>query len=351
MVKVIRIKSKKEDIAKGAISSLVEKSSKKAKIWVFEYDEVSFKESHPEGSEDLVLPKEGTTKWINIDGLHDKELIEKVCSNFNIHPLVVKDILNNEVRPKTDDLGDYIFVVMEMLYQEKDEIIIEHLSIILGKNFVLTFQERIGDVFDPIRDQIRTGKGRLRKSPPDYFAYKILDAVINNYFVILDSLRERIENIEENVVLDPNPEMLKVIHLLKKELVFIRKLVWPVRELVNDLQNSESPLIEETTTIYLKDLYYHVLRVVDTIELIHDIVSDTLDIYLSSISVKTNDVMKVLTVIATIFMPLTFLVGVYGMNFHDMPELSTSWGYPLVWLISMVISAIMLYYFWRKKWL
>jgi magnesium transporter len=351
MVKVIRIKTRTEDIAKGAIASLVEKNPKKAKVWVFEYNEGNFKETFPEEPETLVPPKEGSLIWINVDGLYDKDFIEKICCNFKIHPLVVKDLLNNEVRPKTEDLGDYLFIVMEMLYLEKNEIIIEHLSIVLGKNFILTFQERPGDVFDPIRDQIRTGKGRLRTSLPDYFVYKFIDAVVNNYFVILDSLRERIENIEENVVLDPNPDMLKVIHLLKKELVFIRKLVWPVRELVNDLQSSESPLIQETTTIYLKDLYYHVLRVVDTIELIHDIVSDTLDIYLSSISVKTNAVMKVLTVIATIFMPLTFLAGIYGMNFHDMPELSTWWGYPMVWFISFSIGISMLLLFWRKKWL
>ena len=351
MVKVIRIKSRKEDIAKGAIASLVEKNPKNAKVWVFDYDEGTFKETFPEGPEALVPPKDGSITWINVDGLYDTEFIEKICCNFNIHPLVVRDLLNKEVRPKTEDLGDYLFIVLEMLYLEKSEIIIEHLSIVLGKNFVLTFQERPGDVFDPIRDQLRTGKGRLRKSLPDYFVYKFLDAVINNYFVILDSLRERIENIEENVVLDPNPEMLKVIHLLKKELVFVRKLVWPVRELVNDLQNSESPLIQETTVIYLKDLYYHVLRVVDTIELIHDIVSDTLDIYLSSISVKTNVVMKVLTVIATIFMPLTFLAGIYGMNFQHMPELSTWWGYPMVWFISFSIGISMILLFWRKHWL
>jgi magnesium transporter len=351
MVKVIRIKSKNEDITRGTIASLVEKNAKHAKVWVFEYDKGNFKETHPESAEGLVPPKEGSLIWVNIDGLYDKELIEKVCCNFNIHPVVVKDILNNEVRPKTEDLGDYILIVMEMLYPEKNEIIIEHLSIVLGKNFILTIQERPGDVFDPLRDQIRTGKGRLRTSLSDYFVYKFIDAVVNNYFVVLDSLRERIENIEENVVMDPNPDMLKVIHLLKKELVFVRKLVWPVREVVNDLQSSESPLIQETTVIYLKDLYYHVLRVVDTIELIHDIVSDTLDIYLSSISVKTNAVMKVLTVIATIFMPLTFLAGIYGMNFHHMPELSTWWGYPMVWTISFSIGLSMLVLFWRKRWL
>jgi magnesium transporter len=351
MVKRIRIKSRNEVMAKGGFGTLVEKKPEKVKVTIFDYDEVSFTERIVDGPGECVPPKEGTMRWINIDGLFDKGLVEKVCSNFKLHPLVQKDILNIDTRPKADDLCDYIYIAMKMLYIEKKEVIIEHLSMVLGPNYVITFQERVGDVFDPIRDQIRTGRGRLRKSGADHLAYKIIDAAVDNYFVILDSLREMIEDIEEDVVLDPNPEMLKVIHLLKKELVFLRKMVWPARELINDLQSSESPLIKETTVIYLKDIYYHVIRVVDTIEIIHDIVSDTLDIYLSSVSVRTNAVMKVLTIIATIFMPLTFLVGVYGMNFKDMPELSWVWGYPLVWLVTLLIGVGMLWYFHKEKWI
>jgi len=351
MVKRIRIKSRNEVLTKGGFGTLVEKKPKKVKVTIFDYDEVSFTERYVDNAGECVPPKEGTMRWINIDGIFDKGLVEKVCSNFKLHPLVQKDILNIDTRPKADDLCDYLYIAMKMLYLEKQEVIIEQLSMVLGPNYVITFQERVGDVFDPIRDQIRTGRGRLRKSGSDHLAYKIIDAAVDNYFVILDSLREMIEDIEEDVVLDPNPEMLKVIHLLKKELVFLRKMVWPTRELINDLQSSESPLIKETTVIYLKDIYYHVIRVVDTIEIIHDIVSDTLDIYLSSVSVRTNAVMKVLTIIATIFMPLTFLVGVYGMNFEEMPELSWAWGYPLVWLVTLIIAIAMLWYFHKEKWI
>jgi len=351
MVKLITIRSKGNGHTKTSMGRLVEKKPEKVKITIFDYDGTSFQERYVDGPEECVPPKEGTIRWINLDGIYNTDLVEKVCANFKVHPLVVKDVLNIDTRPKADDLSDYIYVAMKMLYLEKHGIIIEHLSMIIGTNYVLTFQERVGDVFDPIRVQIRTGQGRLRKSPADYLMYKIIDAIVDNYFVILDSMREKTENLEEDVVMDPNPELLKVIHLLKKELIYLRKVVWPARELVNDLQSSESPLIQETTVMFLKDLYFHIIRVVDTIEIIHDIVSDTLDIYLSSISVKTNAVMKVLTVIATIFIPLTFLVGIYGMNFKDMPELSQPWGYPLVLTISTTVAVTMIVYFWRKRWL
>jgi len=351
MVKLITIRSKGKGVTKTSMGKFVEKRPGKVKITIFDYDATSFQERNVDGPEECVPPKEGTFRWINIDGIYDKELVEKVCANFKVHSLVVKDILNNETRPKADDSCEYICIIMKMLYLEKPGIIIEQLSMILGPNYIVTFQERVGDVFGPIRDQIRTGRGRLRKSGSDYLAYKLIDAVVDDYFVILDSMREKIEDIEEEVVMDPAPEMLTVMHLLKKELIYLRKVVWPARELVNDLQTSESPLIKETTVMFLKDIYFHIIRVVDTIEIIHDIVSDTLDIYLSSISVKTNAVMKVLTVIATIFIPLTFLVGIYGMNFKYMPELTEPWGYPLILGISITAAVTMLTYFWKKHWL
>jgi len=223
--------------------------------------------------------------------------------------------------------------------------------LILGSNFVISFQEREGDVFNPIRERIRSGKGRIRKMGADYLAYTLIDTIVDNYFIIPEKLGERIESIEEELVTDPTPETLQTIHTLKRKLIFLRKSLWPLREVVSGLQRTESTLIHESTDIYLRDVYDHTIQVIDTIETSRDILSGMLDIYLSSVSNRMNQIMKVLTIIATIFMPLTFIAGIYGMNFEFMPELTWPWAYPLVLLVMVVIGISMLIYFRRKKWL
>ena len=227
----------------------------------------------------------------------------------------------------------------------------EQVSVILGSNFVISFQEIPGDVFDPIRDRIRNAKGRIRKMGADYLAYALLDAIVDNYFIILEKLGEKIEDMEEALVQNPTPETLQTIHHLKRETIFLRKSVWPLREVINSLERKESALIQEKTLIYIRDVYDHTIQVIDSVETFRDLVSGMLDIYLSSISNKMNNVMRVLTIIATIFIPLTFVAGIYGMNFKFMPELEWPMSYPLVWIIMIGITLSMIVYFRKKEWL
>ncbi len=221
----------------------------------------------------------------------------------------------------------------------------------MGPNFVLSFQERIGDVFDFVRDRIRNGKGRIRKLGSDYLAYSLLDAIVDSYFVVLEKLGEKIETLEEEVVTNPRERTLRQIHALKHEMITLRRSIWPLRELISGLQRSESPLIAKSTSVYLRDVYDHTIQIIDTIESFRDMVTGMLDIYLSSLSNRMNAVMKVLTIIATLFIPLTFIAGIYGMNFKNMPELQWRYGYAAVWGVMIVVAAIMLVYFRRKKWL
>jgi magnesium transporter len=240
---------------------------------------------------------------------------------------------------------------MVYLDEKRDQMQTEQVSLILGENYVLSFQEKQGDVFDPVRERLRTAKGRVRKMGPDYLAYSLLDAVVDNYFQILEHLGERVEVIEEGLVGDPSPECLKGIQGIKKDMLYLRKSVWPLREVISSFHKDESSLVKDTTTVYIRDLYDHTIQVIDTIETLRDMASGMLDIYLSSMSNRMNEVMKVLTIIATIFIPLTFIAGVYGMNFHRMPELNWPHGYLFAWGIMISIAVTMLIYFKRKKWL
>jgi magnesium transporter len=231
------------------------------------------------------------------------------------------------------------------------EINTEQVSLILGSNFVFSFQEGGGDVFDPVRERIRNNKGRIRKMGADYLAYTLLDAIVDNYFIILEKLGERIEVLEEKLVTVPTPETLKLIHHLKREMIFLRKAVWPLREVIGGLERGESPFMSQSTKVYLRDVYDHTIQVIDSIETFRDMVSGMLDIYLSSVSNRLNAVMKVLTIITTIFMPLTFIAGIYGMNFKYMPELEWPWSYPIILLLMFGVGIFMLFYFKKRKWL
>jgi magnesium transporter len=354
MQKLIKKRSKKAGLPPGTLIHIGEKKSEIPKITIMDYDEVHFQEKEVKTIEECFLFKDKpTVTWINIDGLHQVEILEKLGECYGFHPLVLEDILNTDQRPKVEDYGEYIYIVLKMLDQnnKSNEILTEQISLILGPNFVISFQEREGDVFGPIRERIRTGKGRIRKMGPDYLAYALLDSIVDNYFVIMEKLGEKIEFLEEEVVKQPIPETLQTIHHLKREMIFFRKAVWPLREVIGSLERGELPLVKETTRIYLRDVYDHTIQVIDTIETFRDMVSGMLDIYLSSVSNRLNAVMKVLTIIATIFMPLTFIAGIYGMNFKYMPELEWRWGYPAIWFAVVLISVSMLIYFKRKRWL
>jgi magnesium transporter len=354
MQKLIKKRSKKAGLPPGTLVHIGEKKADTPKITVMDYDEAHFQEKEIKTIEECFLFKDKpTVTWINIDGLHQVEILEKLGECYGLHPLVLEDILNTDQRPKMEDYGEYLYIVLRMLnYNDKSsEIESEQISLVLGPNFVFSFQEREGDTFNPIRDRIRNSKGRIRKMGADHLAYTLLDSIIDNYFIILEKLGEKIEFLEEEVVTRPTPETLQTIHHLKREMIFLRKGVWPLREVISGLERGESSLIKESTRIYLRDVYDHTIQTIDTIETYRDMVSGMLDIYLSSISNRLNAVMKVLTIIATIFMPLTFLAGIYGMNFKYMPELEWKWGYPMVWLVVIGISIFMLTYFKKKKWL
>ncbi len=354
MARLIKKISRTAGLAPGTLVHIGEEGAQKVKIAIIDYDEGQFQEKEVKTAEECFPFKDKpTVTWVNVDGVHNPEVIEKLGTHFSIHSLVLEDIANTGQRPKMEDFEDYIFVVLKMLgYNEKEnEIDSEQVSIVLGSNFAIAFQEKEGDVFNSIRERIRNAKGRIRKMGSDYLAYSLIDAIVDNYFVILEKLGERIEDMGEELVANPTPRALQVIHGLKRELIFLRKSVWPLREVVSGLQRAGSSLIQESTGVYLRDVYDHTIQVIDTIETFRDMVSGMLDIYLSSISNRMNEVMKVLTIIATIFIPVTFIAGIYGMNFKYMPELQWPFGYALVWLVICAVAILMLSYFKRKRWL
>jgi len=354
MPKLIKKRSKKAGLPPGTLVHIGEKKAGELKVTLIDYGETQFQEREIKTIEEcFVFRGKPTVTWINVDGLHQVEVLEKLGECYGFHPLMLEDILNTDQRPKMEDYGDYVYIVLKMLDQsnKNNEVVMEQISLILGPNFVISFQEMGGDLFDPIRERIRNGRGRIRKMGADYLAYTLVDSIVDNYFIIMEKLGEKIEFLEEELVTRPTAETLKTIHQLKREMIFLRKAVWPLREVVGGLERGESSLIKESTRIYLRDVYDHTIQVMDTIETFRDMVSGMLDIYLSSISNRLNAVMKVLTIIATIFMPLTFIAGIYGMNFKYMPELEWRWGYPVIWLVVILIGVSMLIYFKKKRWL
>ena len=354
MLKLFKKSSKKVGLPPGTLVHVGEKRTEEVRITLIDYDENRVEEKTDLTVEEClpfkVLP---TVTWVNVTGVHDISTIEEFGKAFDIHPLVLEDIVHTGQRPKMEDLGEYLFIVLKMLQPGKTEgdFDAEQVSLILGSNFVLSFQEKEGDVFNTIRERIKKGKGRIRKTGSDYLAYTLLDAIVDNYFIILENVGERIETMQEEVLANPDPSILKVIQDTKRNMIFLRKSVWPLRETISNMERVESPLVGDAVGPYLRDVYDHTIQVIDTVETFRDIISGTLDIYLSSLSNKMNEVMKVLTIIATIFIPLTFIAGVYGMNFKYMHELEWEWGYLTIWIVMLVLGCLMLIGFRRKKWL
>ncbi|MBI5583126.1 MAG: magnesium/cobalt transporter CorA [Deltaproteobacteria bacterium] len=354
MAQTLKKRSEKVGLPPGTLIHVGERKSERTRVDLLEYDGDHYEEREIERiAECLVYKDRPSVTWINVRGLHQVERIEQLNECFGLHPLVMEDILNTDQRPKMEDFGDYIYIVLKMIYPANPGpgFITEQVSLILGANYLISFQESDEDVFEPIRERIRNGKGRLRKLGADYLAHALLDTIVDHYFIILEKLGEEEEDLEEILIKNPTTRTLQAIHQLKRELIFLRKSVWPLREVVSNLERAESPLIQATTGIYLRDIYDHTIQVIDNLETFRDMLSGMLDIYLSSISNRMNEIMKVLTIIATIFIPLTFIVGLYGMNFKYMPELESPWGYPAVLLLMLAVSVFMLLYFKRKKWL
>jgi magnesium transporter len=344
----------------GELVYVGDKEKEKTKITIIDYDKDGLRQKTAERIEEVFPFKDTpTVTWINIDGLHDTGVIQKIGDHFGMHPLTLEDVANTGQRPKYEDFEKYIFIVLKMfmLEEDKNDIVSEQVSLILGHNVVISIQEKQGDVFEPIRERIRGAKGRIRKMGADYLAYSLLDTVVDNYFSILEKIGDQIEGVEEALTINPSTQTLQAIHALKRNIIFLRKSVWPLREVAAGLERGESKLISKGVHIFLRDLYDHTIQVIDTIEIFRDMVSGTLDIYLSSVSNRMNEVMKVLTIIATIFIPLTFVAGIYGMNFNpevsawNMPELNWRYGYFFSLGVMLLILLGMLVYFKRKKWM
>ena len=336
----------------GTVVYYGEDQTEKVKITLIEYNEAEFIEKEFYDLDKCIEHvNPAMVKWINVDGIHDAALVERIGKYFNIHPLTLEDVVNTNQRPKFEDYDNYVVSIMKMISYDT-ELQSEQLSVVLMEGMVISFQEvHGGDAFDFIRTRIRLGKGRIRKMGADYLAYALIDAVVDCYFNILEKIGDRIESLEEQLISDPTKETMQQLHYMKREMIFVRKAVWPMRELINNMERSETELIKPSTDIYLRDIHDHTIRVIDTVETYRDLLSGMMDIYLSSVSNKMNEVMKVLTIITTIFVPVTFIAGVYGMNFDNMPELHTSWAYGAVWVLMLIIIASLIIYFRKKKWL
>ena len=348
------ISEKKPGLSPGTLVYVGEKREEEVRISVIDYDPDQLEEKEVQTLDECKAYKDKeTVTWINISGIQDIGVIEALGKCFDLHPLVLEDMVNTGHRPKIDDYGDYLFVVMKMLHEPDKEQPIQHeqISFILGPRMVISLHEYEGDLFDPVRERIRKQKGRIRTKGPDYLFYALVDTIVDYYFNIFEVIGEKIEAMQEEVLERPRPEILNEIQTLRREMIDLRKSVWPLREIISSLVRGEPKLITDDVTLFLRDVYDHTIQVIDTIESFRDIISGMQDIYLSSMSNRMNEVMKVLTIIATIFIPMTFIAGIYGMNFKFMPELEWRWAYPALWLILLTIFISMVVWFKKKRWL
>ena len=318
----------------------------------YDKDDYSFRESATLDECRACSGMQGVT-WINVNTVGDLGLLESLGTAFGLHSLTIQDITNTSHRVKYEDFGRYLLLILKMLDFDAStkSVDAEQLSLAFGPDFVISFQERPGDFFEPLRDEIRVKDSIVRKMGADYLACRIVDIVVDNYFGTVENFGSEIEDREDDLVSNPTRQTLGSIQGIKKDMMRLRQYVWPVREILSELSKHGSPLIKEETLAYFRDVYDRVFEAMDLIETTRDMVSGMIDIYLSSMSNKTNDVMKVLTVVATIFIPLTFIVGLYGMNFKYMPELDSPWGYPAILIIMLAVAVSMLIYFRRKHWI
>ncbi len=347
--------SVKAGLPPGTLIHVGEAPQVQSRVSLIDYDSSKLEERTASSIEEILHFKDSkSVTWVNIDGLADIDLIDSIGKCFAIHPLVLEDILNTHQRPKYEEYGDYLYIVLKAMAPSGDDgfsVYYEQISMLVMKNMLFTFKEQHDDIFTPLKHRIRNDKGRLRNQGTDYLAYAILDSIVDQYFFLQDSLDESIESIEDELLERPTPEILMAIQNIKKELIHIRRSVSPVRDLLNGIIRSESQLITRKMHIYFRDVQDHVLRIAESIESYRDIVTNLLDIYISSISNRMNEVMKVLTIFASIFIPLTFIAGIYGMNFEYMPELKWQWAYPALWAVFITIPLIFLYFFKKKKWI
>lgn len=338
-------------IAPGSLETVPDEQ--KTTIRLFDYSPNALQEKTLiTVEESFSLKDTPTISWIDIDG-RDVNIIQEINTHFGVHPLVLEDIVNRGQRPKIEDYDTYLFFVLKMIHfdAKNNDIDSEQIGLVLGENFVISFQEREGDIFEPIRVRIREGKGRIRKMGADYLAYALFDAIVDHYFLVLEQLGGEIDQLEEELLEKLEQDMPLRIHKLKSQMIYLRKHIWPLREVLSHFERGDSQLVKKETRIFLRDVYDHTIQINETIEALRETLSGLHDIYLSSISNRMNEIMKILTLFAAIFIPLTFIVGIYGMNFENMPELKMKYGYFTLLTIMALLGLGMFFFFKKRKWL
>jgi len=348
--------NRKRDVGRppGSVVFSGEEKAHAVRFSVLDYTNDTLEETDFSTAEEVLPYRDSaTTTWINVSGVHDEDAVRTIGDHFGLHPLIQEDIVHTGQRPKLETYDDHVYVVSKMLYhdEEEDHLRAEQVSFVLGGSYLLSFQEDPGDVFEPVRRRLREGRGRIRSRSTDYLTYALLDVIVDHYFVILEELGRRTEEIEEEVLDDPQPETQEHINDLRRDLIFMRRMTWPVRELLSQLQRLESPLWSDETRPFVRDTYDHAVQVLDLVESLRDVVGGLTDLYMTTLSNRMNEIMKVLTIIGTIFIPLTFVAGIYGMNFEYMPELTVWYAYPVAMAGMATIAAALLLYFRRKEWI
>jgi magnesium transporter len=346
--------SRKAGSAPGTLIHIGERRIEKVRLTLVSYDADTIDERQANTADEALDHCDSRRfTWLNIDGIHDIDLIERLGRHFDIHPLTQEDILNTTHRPKFEEFKQYAYIVLKMLRYDtnSNRVSTEQVSLILTERVLISLQESSGDVFDPVRIRLQKARGRIRNAGCDYLAYALIDAIVDHYFSILEQIGVRIEDLEEETLSAPTTAVLQRIHAMKREILYLRKQIWPLREVVGAMAKEESMLIQNATRIFLRDVHDHAVQIMETIEAQRDLLTGLLDLYMTGISNRMNEIMKVLTIIATIFIPITFIAGVYGMNFKNMPELEWPWGYGLVWCVMIAVVIALVIFFKRKKWL
>ena len=344
--------------APGTLTAPAERRVEEVLVRLIDYGPESFEETLVSSVEDLRVYRDqpDTVTWVDVVGLHDVELLQRLGEEFGLHPLALEDVVNTHQRPKLEDYGEHSFLILR-LPRAGQPLQTEQIGLFLGPGWVLTFQEVAEDPFEPVRERLRRGRPRIRGAGSDYLAYALMDALVDSFFPILEQYGERIEALEDRLLEEPERDSLAQVHEIKKDLLEVRRAAWPLREVINGFERQDITLVEEQTRIFLRDCYDHTVQLMDIVETYRDMSGALTDLYLSSVSNRMNEVMKVLTVIASIFIPLTFLAGIYGMNFNpeaspwNMPELDWRWGYPLFWGVILVLGGGLVWLFRRKDWL
>lgn len=330
------------------------KRENKVKINITNYNEIESSQKTLKSIKEILdFSMEKSIKWIGITWVHNEKIIHEVWELYNIHPLVLADVANTTQRAKIEEYDNYMFIIAKVINYSKEthEVVIEQVSLIVWKDYVISFQEKENDIFDWIKERISNKKWRISRLWSDYLMYAIIDAIVDEYFMVLEQVSEKMEELEDELMFSANQNLLNKIYSIKKEVVYLKKSIRPLREVIATMQNNENKIINKHTYIYLRDVYNHTIQVIETVETFRDLASGMLDLYLSTVSNKMNEIMKVLTIFSAIFIPLTFLAWVYWMNFQFMPELWMKIAYPIWWIFSITLAIVMLIVFKKKKWL